>query len=55
MARIAEIMFKEFHHRYNSEDACRVDSIDEEITGLVKFQPILVSNCFLQYYMIYNI
>lgn len=43
MARTAEIMFKEFHHRYNSEDACRVDSIDEEITGLVKFQPILVS------------
>ena len=43
MARTAEIMSKEFHHRYNSEDACRVDSIDEEITGLVKFQPILVS------------
>lgn len=43
MARTAEIMFKEFHHRYNSEDACRVDSIDEEIIGLVKLQPILVS------------
>ena len=37
------IKFKGFHHRYNSEDACRVDSIDEEITGIVKFQPILVS------------
>ena len=41
MARTAEIMFKEFHHRYNSEDACRVDSIDEEITGLAKFQRLL--------------
>lgn len=39
MARIAEIMFKEFHHRYNSEDACRVDSIDEEITGFLRLRP----------------